>query len=432
MNDVSGEHLAHAVSPDLREQRPVDRPRETAPKSPAKGRHGWGGRLFALVGFLLLSAGLAYGGWRAYLQHRQVMATAAQHADFVPEVRVAAVKPAGDIMTVSLPATTAAFADANIYARATGYIAQRNVDIGDHVKQGQLMVQLAVPELDHQISQNEATLKQLKAALQQAEANRELAQVTWDRDRPLVGQGWATKQQGTVDVQTLRAQEAAVSVAQSNVAAQENLLKVLNQDRDYASVQAPFDGVVTQRNVDVGSLVQGNVNSGTIMFEVMQSDVIRVWVYVPQNAVFGVTPGVDTVVRIPELPDRTFPAKVTRIADALQAGTRTLLTEIDVSNPDGILAPGMYVTVDLHIPRKTPAVIVSADAIIFDSGGVQVAIVENDTVHLRKIEIARDFGREIEVNNGLKAGDRVILNPPADLADGAKVRIRSEPGARVS
>lgn len=432
MHDVSSDHIRQAVSHDVREKRPADRRPETRPKPGAKTHRGWGGRLFALAGFLLLAGGLAYGASRAYLQHQQVMTTAAEHADFVPEVRVGTVKPTSDIMTVSLPATTAAFADASIYARATGYIAKRNVDIGDRVKQGELLAQLAVPELDHQISQNEATLKQLQAALQQAEANRELAQVTWDRDRPLVGQGWATKQQGTVDVQTLRAQQAAVSVAQANVAAQENLLKVLYQQRDYASVQAPFDGVITQRNVDVGSLVQGNVNSGTFMFEIMQSDVIRVWVYVPQNAVFGVAPGVDTVVRIPEIPDRTFPAKVTRIADALQPGTRTLLTEIDVKNPDGTLAPGMYVTVDLHIPRKAPAVVVSADAIIFNSSGVQVAVVEDGTAHLRKLDIARDFGREVEVSSGVKAGEQVILNPPADLAEGAKVRIRAEQKPQVS
>jgi RND family efflux transporter MFP subunit len=431
MHDVSTDHLRQAVSRGGGEERPADRQRATAPRRASAGRR-WGGRLFAAGAFLLLAGGLAFGSWRAYSRHQQVMTTAAQQADFVPALRVATVKQTSAVIPVTLPATTAAFADASIYARATGYIAKRNVDIGDRVKQGELLAQLAVPELDHQISQNEATLAQLKAALEQAEANRQLAQVTWDRDRPLVGQGWATKQQGTVDVQTLRGQEAAVSVAQANVAAQENLLKVLYQDRDYASVVAPFDGVITQRNVDVGSLVQGNVNSGTFMFEIMQSDVMRVWVYVPQDAVFGVAPGIDAVVRIPELPDRTFPAKVTRIADALQPGTRTLLTEIDVPNPDGALSPGLYATVELHVPRKTPALVVSADAVIFNSGGVQVAVLENGAARLRKVEIARDFGREVEISSGVKEGDQVILNPPADLADGARVRVQSEAKPQVS
>ena len=137
--------------------------------------------------------------------------------------------------------------------------------------------------------------------------------MTWDRDRPLVKEGWTTQQQGTVDVQTLKAQQAAVNVAQSNVAAQEHLLRMLRQDRGYALVVAPFDGVVTQRNIDVGSLVQGNINSGTFMFGIVQKDVIRVFVYVPQDAAFGVAPGIDAIVRVPELPDREFAGKVTRI-----------------------------------------------------------------------------------------------------------------------
>ncbi len=166
--------------------------------------------------------------------------------------------------------------------------------------------------------------------------------MTWGRDEPLVKKGWVTSQQGDVDLQTLKAREAAVAAAQHNVAAQENLLKVLRQNREYASVIAPFDGVITQRNVDVGSLVQGNATGGTFMFEIMQKDMIRVWVYVPQDAAFGVAPGIDAIMRVPELPDREFPGTVTRIADAQQSGTRTLLTEIDLPNPDGALRSGVY------------------------------------------------------------------------------------------
>jgi multidrug efflux pump subunit AcrA (membrane-fusion protein) len=150
---------------------------------------------------------------------------------------------------------------------------------------------------------------------------------------------------------------------------------------------------------------------------------------VPQSEAFGIAPGVDAVIRVPEIPDRTFPGKVARAADALQPGTRTLLTEIDVPNPDEALAPGMYCTVELQIPRKTPALLVSADAIIFNGDGLQVAVVENGVAHLRKIDIARDFGREVEVRDGVRPGDEVILNPPADLADGANVRIRPERSA---
>jgi RND family efflux transporter MFP subunit len=162
------------------------------------------------------------------------------------------------------------------------------------------------------------------------------------------------------------------------------------------------------------------------MFTVMRSNELRIQLYVPQSEAFGVARGVEAVIRVPEIPDRTFPGKVTRAADALQPGTRTLPTEIDVPNPDEALSPGMYCTVELRIPRKTPALLVSADAIIFNGEGLHVAVVEGGVAHLRKIEIARDFGREVEVRDGVRDGDQVILNPPADLADGAKVRIRPE------
>jgi len=423
MNNVSVSHRNDAITRNLRGDGPVDRTTESPPKPRPAVRRRWGGRLFALGGFLLLAGGVSLGAWRHYSQHQEVMATAERERDFVPSVRVATVEANPGIVSVTLPGTTAAFADANIYSRATGYIAKRNVDIGDRVKQGALLAQLAVPELDDQISQNEATLAQLKSALEQAQANLQLAQVTWDRDRPLVKEGWATQQQGTVDVQTLKAQQAAVSVAQSNVAAQENLLRVLRQNRDYADVAAPFDGVITQRNVDVGSLVQGNTNSGTFMFEIMQKDVIRVWVYVPQDAAFGVAPGIDASVRVPELPDREFPGKVTRIADALQSGTRTLLTEIDIPNPDGALPPGVYCTVELKIPRKAPSLVVPADALIFNRDGLQVAVFNNGKSEIRKVRVSRDLGTQVEVSAGVKPGDRVILNPPINLVDGGKVRL---------
>jgi RND family efflux transporter MFP subunit len=381
-----------------------------------------GGRLFALGGFVLLVAGLSLGGWGNYSLKQEVMATARQDRDFVPSLRIATVEANPATVSVALPGTTAAFAAANIYARATGYIAKRNVDIGDHVKAGDLLAELAVPELDHQISQNEATLDQLKSSLQQARANRDLAQVTWDRDAPLVQKGWFTPQQGDTDRLTLQARVAAVSVAEANVSSQQNLLKVLRQNRDYALVVAPFDGIITQRNVDVGSLVQGNAASGSFMFEVMQKNVIRVWVYVPQDSAFGVAPGIDAVIRVPELPDRKFSGTVTRIADALQSGTRTLLTEIDIPNPDSALRTGTYCIVELHIPRKTPSLVVPADAVIFNRDGIQVAVVNNGKAEFRKIEVKRDMGTRIEVDSGIKAGDQVILNPPVNLVDGSKIR----------
>jgi RND family efflux transporter MFP subunit len=392
---------------------------------PDSKRRQWGGRLLGLGALLILAAALAFGASRYYSLHRETIATSEQRRDFVPSVRVAAVRASDGNVLVTLPATTSAFSVANIFARASGYIDKRNVDIGDHVKEGQLLVQIIAPELDHQIAQAQATLVQLEAAEQQAQANKELARVTWGRDSPLVDKGWVTAQQGTVDVQTLKAREAAVGVAQANVTAQQAQLQVLNQQKAYQRVVAPFDGVITQRNVDVGSLVQADATSGTFMFTIMQGNVIRTQVYVPQDQAFGLSPGVDAVVRVPEIPDRTFPGKVTRIADALQPGTRTLLTEVDIPNPDGVLTPGMYCTIELRIPRKTPSLLVPADAIIFNSGGLQVAVIEDGVARLRKISVARDLGEEVEVRDGVRQGDQVILNPSVDLVEGSKVKARS-------
>jgi RND family efflux transporter MFP subunit len=391
-------------------------------KPRSRVRRRWGGRLFALSAFLLLTTGISLGASRHHSQRRQVMATAEEMREFASTVSVGQVEASPSVVSVTLPGTTAAFAAANIYARPTGYISKRNVDIGDHVKQGELLAELAVPEIDDQISQNEATLEQLKAAVQQVQANATLAQATWGRDKPLLRDGWVTGHQGDIDSQTVKADEAAVSVAQANVSAQERLLRVLRQNRAYASVVAPFDGIITQRNVDVGSLVQGNANTGTFMFEIMQKDVIRVWVYVPQDAAFGVAPGVDAIVRVPELPNREFPGKVTRIADALQSGTRTLLTEIDIPNPDGALPPGIYCSVELKIPRKTPSSLIPAEALIFNRNGLQAAVVKDGRAEIRNVKVTRDLGTRVEVNAGLKAGERVILNPPVNLVDGSKVR----------
>jgi RND family efflux transporter MFP subunit len=427
MNDLDIHERNDTMNRDHHRNRPADR--NAGKRQKDRLRRRWGGGLFALGGSLLLAGGLSLGAWGQYSQQQQVMATATQGRDFVPSVRVATIEASPGSVSTTLPGTTAAFAAANIYARATGYIAKRNVDIGDRVKAGDLLAQLAVPELDDQISQNEATLNQLKSALDQSDASLKLAQDTWSRDEPLVNKGWVTQQQGTVDVQTVKAREAAVAVAQHNVTAQEHLIEQLRQSRDYALVVAPFDGVITQRNVDVGALVQSNATSGTFMFEIMQEDVIRVYVYVPQDAAFGVAPGVEAIMRVPELPDREFAGTVTRIADALQPGTRTLLTEIDIPNPDGALTPGIYCTIELHIPRKTSSLSVPADALIFNRNGTQVAVVSNDKAEIRKVRIKRDLGTRVEVDSGIKAGDQVILNPPVNLDDGSKVQPRLEAAA---
>jgi RND family efflux transporter MFP subunit len=393
------------------------------PKDGRKRRRRFRGALLGGGTLLLLVGGLGIGGWRHYQAELAVAATAQQSRTLVPDVRVASVRAADSQITISLPATTLAFEAANVFARTSGYIEKRYVDIGDRVKAGALLADITAPELDHQIAQAKATLAQNQATLQQTQASRDLADVTNGRDSKLVKQGWLTLQQGDNDRLTLAAQQAAVGVAQSNIAAQEAQIRILEQEKAYQRVVAPFDGVITQRNVDNGSLVQ---SQSTFMYTLMHPDVIRTQLYVPQDAAFGVAPGVDAVVHVPEIPNRSFPGKVTRIASALQPGSRTLLTEVDVPNSDGALSPGIYCTVELYIPRKTPSMIIPADAVVFDENGQHVAVVENGTVHLQKIVVARDFGTEVEVHDGVKPGDQVILNPMVNLAEGSKVAVRNK------
>src|SRR5262245_36656342 len=221
------------------EDEPLDSKTATAPEKRLDGLGRRGARLFGLGAFLLLALGLAFGASRSYSKQREVTATAEQIRNFVPSVRVATVQASDATVLVTLPATTSAFSVANMFARASGYIDKRYVDIGDRVKEGQLLAEIVAPELDHQIAQAEATLGQLRAAVEQAQANKNLAQVTWDRDKGLVEKGWVTPQQGDIDRFTLNAREAALSVAQANVAAQQAQLKVLYQQQGLPARRRP-------------------------------------------------------------------------------------------------------------------------------------------------------------------------------------------------
>ena len=398
-----------------------------APPTTPEGRGGSGRRLFGLGVLVLFMAALALGVWRHYAQHRQVADTAEQQANFVPNVHVEAVAPRLGKLHVSLPGTTLAFEAANIYARASGYVSKRYVDIGDHVKAGQLLAEITAPEVEAQVAQYQNSLQQAQATVRQNEAQRASTDVTSRRISVLAKDSWATQELADTDRYNFQAQQHATTAAEYNAAATEQQLKYYNQQKIYQQVLAPFDGVITQRNIDVGSLITADAAGGTSMFSLTHSEVIRVWVYVPQDSAFGVKPGVEAVIRVPAMPNLTFHGKVARIADALQPGTRTLLTEVDVPNPDGALQPGVYCTVQLKIPRQSPALIVPASAIIFNQNGMQVAVVENGVAHLRKIAITTDYGTEVEINEGVKDGDKVILQPPVNLADADKVQIIPEP-----
>lgn len=234
-------------------------------------------------------------------------------------------------------------------------------------------------------------------------------------------QGWQTKQQGDTDRLTYQAQGAAVQVAEANLKAGQAQVSRLEELTGFEKVVAPFDGIITQRHIDVGSLVTADVSSGTQLFDIAHSDVLRIQIYVPQDAVFGLKDGAMAEVRVPEMPGRVFHGTVARNANALQPGTRTRLTEVDVENSDGALFPGLYCAVRLFIQRLQPVISIPSQAVIFNKNGLSAAVYENGRVEMRHLDVLADNGAEVEVRAGLNPNDQVILNPPVNIAEGMRV-----------
>jgi RND family efflux transporter MFP subunit len=367
---------------------------------------------------------LGVGVVEHYAQHREAVTVMETRQKAVPRVRVEPVKVTTTPRDLSLPGTTSAFESATIYARQSGYIAERRVDIGAKVKAGDVLAVIAAPEVKDQLAQARAQLVQMQAALKQAEAARTLATVTDKRTAALVAQGWQSQQQGDQDRANLQSQTAAVNVAQANIAAQQAQVARLEEEQGYTQVVAPFDGVITQRSIDTGNLVTADSNTGTALFSIAHTDVLRVQIYVPQDAAMGLKEGVIADVTVPEVPGRIFHGRVARMADALQAGTRTMLVEVDIDNADNALTPGIYCTVKFEVPRANPVMEIPAEALIFNKDGTQVAVFEDGAAHIRKVSLAEDDGDHVDIATGLKPDDKVIVSLPVDLTDGAPVAVR--------
>jgi RND family efflux transporter MFP subunit len=389
--------------------------------------------LLALVLVVLIVAAF----FKGYLPHRQNEATLAAEANDAateaPTVTVVGVERSAANGTLVLPGSIEAVTEAPVLARASGYIQRRFVDIGDRVKAGQLLAEIEAPELDQQVHQAQASLEQVGSALEQAnanllqgKANEQLAKVTADRWKNLVGKGVVSKQDNDTYQAQYAAQQAnvqaldkAVSAARSNInAAQANLSRLMDL-QGYKSVRAPFAGVITVRNVDVGALVS---EASTLLFRIAQTDRLRTYVNVPQSDAGSVHAGQTARLAVNDLGGRQFTGTVTRTANALDAASRTLLTEVQVTNFDGALLPGMYTQVDLATPRKNPPLLIPGDTLVVRGNGSQVAVVgAAKTVHFQLVQLGRDFGDKIEVLSGLEAGQQIVVNPGDTVQEGAKV-----------
>jgi RND family efflux transporter MFP subunit len=375
--------------------------------------------LGAIAGVALL---VGFGTWSQSSRSADTVAVLEARKNAVPNVRTMIVQEDKAPRTIELPGSMAAFDSATLFARATGYIGVRNVDIGSKVRKGDVLALIAAPDLDQQYDQAKAQLVQLHAAIEQAQANAELGRVTSARTSQLVVKGVSSAQQGDQDRLTFASETAALAVARANVVVQQAVVNRLAQLTGFEQITAPFDGVITSRFIDVGSLVTADANSGTPLFSIDRNDVLRVRVFVPQTAYFGIKDGDRATVTVPELPDRVFEGKVARNAKALAAGTRTLLTEVDVDNKDGTLTAGLYGVVHFQVRRENPVVRIPSQAVIFNKDGLSAAVVSNGKVELRKLDLEADNGVDVEVRIGLKPGDRVILSPPTNVIDGMRVQ----------
>jgi HlyD family secretion protein len=389
----------------------------------------------ALVAVACALALGAYGHWRTNAAAEQ---TQREAIDFIPSVRTAVTKRLSDPIETTLPGQTDAFDRANIFARATGYIAERKVDIGSAVKQGDLLVRIAAPDLDRQLDQAVAQLSQVQAALAQAQAqvtlstaNLKLGNLNYARSDDLVKKGFDTyqnhdTQQANVSTQQANVEAAAagVKVAQANIEAQQATVNRLRTLAEFEQVTAPFDGVVTVRNIDVGDLVNADTGGGTPMFTMVRDDILRVAVNVPQSLAIAMRDGLEAKIRVFELPGRTFTGKVARSSGALLSASRTLSVEVDVDNSAHALRAGMFVNVTFAVPREHPNVVVPSEALIFNQQGLRVAVVSDDkTVHLQPVTVYRDFGSTIELSDGLHGGEAIVLAAPTNLEDGGKVKV---------
>ena len=415
---------------------------EAPPGDRERGRPTLRMRRLGLIVGGVLAVLLVIGVIGHVQSNRAAEATRDGMANEAPDVEVATAKREGDSVDVTLPAETQPFDAASIYARATGYIAQRQVDIGSRVRKGDLLVLISAPDTDAQLAQAQAQLGQMQAALlqaqaslKQAQANSHLAGLTKSRSTTLAGEGWATRQTADNDVANASVQtegvataQAGIGVAIANIRAQQATVNRLATLVGYERVTAPFDGVITARRTDVGDLVQADTSGGTSMFDEVNDNVLRCSVYVPQSEAIGVSDGLQATVSVPELPGQRFHGRVSRSATALDTTSRSMLTEVDIPNEDHHLRAGLYVVIAFAVPRSHTAVTIPDAAVIFNGQGLMAATVSDGRAHLRKIVIDRDYGTVAELSSGLQGGEQVIINPPADLVEGQKVKVPRQNG----
>jgi len=374
------------------------------------------------------------------LQHRAALASDTRELDTgEPSVNTVVLKTAGPINELTFPASMQAIQEAPIYARTDGYLKSRKVDIGDHVRTGTLLAEIEAPEVQQQLAQARAAqahavaaAAQTRASLKQSQSRMLLAQVTLERWKKLVAEGVVSKQdsdekQSSYDASTseVEALRSNVTAAESDIVAQQANVRRLEELQSYQRVLAPFDGTITARNVDAGALITaGSSSSNRELFRMAKTDQLRIFVNVPQTSSVAIHPGEKAAIRVGEFRGREFPGTIVRTADSLDPSSRTLLTEIHIPNGKHELRPGMFASVKFSLTRTSSAVVAPASVFVFRADGPHIAVVNaSGRVHFASVVPGRDYGATMEILSGVQPGDRAVLNPTDDLAEGAHVRL---------
>ena len=386
-------------------------------------------RVLIVLGLIGIGAGVigAFGVVDRAKSMQEVGAWTESQA--VPMVHTVRAKREAGVQDLTLPGTVNAYTTGSLYARASGYISSWSRDIGAHVKKGDVLAEISAPELDQQLAQGRAQLIQLHAAQLQAQAEADLSAATNKRTTRLVTQGWSSEERGDTDRFTSASREAALEVAKANIVAQQAAVGRLEELARFKQIVAPFDGIVTARNVDIGDLVTAEGKSGRALFQVADLHRMRTYVSVPQAFLEAMTTGLKATLSVVGK-QKTFPAEVVSTSNSLTESSRTALVQLQSDNPDGTLWPGSFTEVHFHLPSAGGTLRIPATALVFGKQGLQVARVNADhKVELRSVVLGRNLGTDVEVEHGIDISDRLIDNPQESTSEGDIVRVDGDASA---
>jgi len=397
----------------------VDLPPILERPAPPRRKSAAGTVVIALLALAALGSFVVY---RALHRNDELQEVVADGGG-TPSVRVVTIHRSSPERSLTLPGTALADQQTPLYARINGYLKSFAFDIGDSVKKGQLVAEIDSPEVDQQLRQATATLGVAKAALLQAQANQELARVASERWAALVKERAVSQQEADEKRLALAAREADVESARAMIKAQEANVKRLEELQSFKQIQAPFDGVVTSRNVEVGTLVsEGSGTGARELFRMVQLQTLRFHVPVPETFVTSIRQGLEAKLSFDAHPGKTFSGQVSRTSNSVDPASRTMLVEVRVPNPDGQLLPGMYAQVTFSLQQEAPPLLMPSNALLVRPEGMLAAVVAKDkTVHYKKIQVGRDYGTRIEIVSGLQDNDQVMVNPSTMIREGEKV-----------